>query len=85
MMALIRRQLEDEIAITGYDLVGYSLGATQAAFVAKLDDERRSFGFARVLLINPPVDLARSAQDSRPAVRAAHSARSPTSTPCSTS
>ena len=40
-MALIRGYLEDEIAITGYDLVGYSLGATEAAFVAKLDDEQR--------------------------------------------
>jgi hypothetical protein len=30
--------------------------------VAKLDDERRSFGFDKVLLINPPVDLASSAR-----------------------
>ncbi|MGH6898335.1 MAG: alpha/beta hydrolase [Geminicoccaceae bacterium] len=62
VMALIRGHLEDEIAITGYDLVGYSLGATQAAFVAMVDDERRSFGFERVLLINPPVSLYRSAR-----------------------
>ena len=62
VMALIRGRLEGEIAITGYHLAGYSLGATQAAFVAKLDDERRSFGFERVLLINPPVSLYRSAQ-----------------------
>jgi hypothetical protein len=62
VMALIRHYLEDEIAITGYDLVGYSLGATQAAFVARLDDERQSLGFGRVLLINPPVSLFRSAR-----------------------
>jgi hypothetical protein len=62
VMALIRGRLENEIAITGYDLVGYSLGATQAAFVARLDDERRSFGFERVLLINPPVSLYQSAR-----------------------
>jgi hypothetical protein len=62
VMLLIRRQLEREFAITGYDLAGYSLGATEAAFVAQLDDLRRSFGFARVLLINPPVDVARAAQ-----------------------
>jgi hypothetical protein len=62
VMELVRAWLEDEIAITGYDLVGYSLGATQAAFVARLDEERRSFGFERVLLINPPVSLYRSAQ-----------------------
>jgi hypothetical protein len=62
VMALIRGYLEDEIAITGYHLVGYSLGATQAAFVAMVDEERRSFGFERVLLINPPVSLYQSAQ-----------------------
>jgi hypothetical protein len=62
VMALIRHWLENEIAITGYDLVGYSLGATEAAFVAKLDDERHSLGFGRVLLINPPVSLFRSAR-----------------------
>jgi Alpha/beta hydrolase family len=62
VMALIRGHVADEIAITGYDLVGYSLGATQAAFVAKLDDERRSLGFERVLLINPPVSLYRAAR-----------------------
>ena len=62
VMALIRGYLEDEIAITGYDLVGYSLGATEAAFVAKLDDEQRTLGFGRVLLINPPVSLFRSAR-----------------------
>jgi len=30
VMTLIRRQLQDEIQITGYDLAGYSLGATFA-------------------------------------------------------
>jgi pimeloyl-ACP methyl ester carboxylesterase len=62
VMELILGYLKNEIAITGYDLVGYSLGATQAAFVAKLDDERRSFVFDQVLLINPPVNLFRSAR-----------------------
>jgi hypothetical protein len=61
-MTLIRGYLADEIAITGYNLAGYSLGATEAAFVAKLDDERRAFDFDRVLLINPPVSLLRSAR-----------------------
>jgi pimeloyl-ACP methyl ester carboxylesterase len=62
VMALIRRHLQDEFEIARWHLVGYSLGATYAAFVAKLDDERRSFGFDKVLMINPPVDLARSAR-----------------------
>jgi hypothetical protein len=62
VMELIRAYLEDEIVITGYHLVGYSLGATEAAFVAKLDDERHDLDFDRVLLINPPVSLFRSAR-----------------------
>jgi pimeloyl-ACP methyl ester carboxylesterase len=61
-MALIRRHVQDEIEISRWHLVGYSLGATNAAFVAKLDDERRAFGFDKVLLINPPVNLVRSAR-----------------------
>jgi Alpha/beta hydrolase family len=61
VMELIRHNIEDEIAITGYDLIGYSLGATNSAFVADLDQERRSFDFGRVLLINPPVNLYHSA------------------------
>jgi Alpha/beta hydrolase family len=62
VMMLIRGHLQDEIEVTGYDLVGYSLGATEAAFVARLDDERRALDFDRVLLINPPVSLFRSAR-----------------------
>jgi acetyl esterase/lipase len=61
-MELIRDQIEDEIAITGYGLVGYSLGGTHAAFVAQLDEARRSFEFDRVLLINPAVSLDDSAR-----------------------
>ncbi|HSA82767.1 MAG TPA: hypothetical protein VLE23_18260 [Geminicoccaceae bacterium] len=61
VMELIRRQLQDELQISRYDLVGYSLGATHAAFVARLDEQRGSLDFDRVLLINPPVNLARSA------------------------
>ena len=62
VMELIRHQVQDQIAITAYDLVGYSLGATHAAFVARLDQERRAFEFDRVLLINPPVSLDESAR-----------------------
>jgi pimeloyl-ACP methyl ester carboxylesterase len=62
VLELIRNHLQDEIAITGYNLVGYSLGGTNAAFVARLDEMRRSFEFDRVLLINPPVSLEESAK-----------------------
>jgi hypothetical protein len=43
--------------VSSFNLCGYSLGASQAAFVAKLDEERRGFNFRKVLMINPPVNL----------------------------
>ena len=72
VMALIRGYLEDEIAITGYDLVGYSLGATQAAFVAKLDDERRLARLRAGPADQPAGQPVPVRADSRPAVRGAH-------------
>ena len=46
-----------DIEVSDFYLGGYSLGGTQAAFVAKLDEERKSFNFKKVLLINPAVNL----------------------------
>ena len=46
--------------MTRFHLTGYSLGATQAAFIAKLDEEKRVFNFRKVLLINPSVNLYNS-------------------------
>jgi len=43
--------------ITGYNMVGYSLGATNAAFVAELDSKQRKLSFDKVLMINPPLSL----------------------------
>jgi hypothetical protein len=62
VMRLARRQIGDRIEVSKFYLAGYSLGATQAAFVARLDDERGEFGFDKVLLINPPVNLYNSAR-----------------------
>ncbi len=45
---------------TTYSLIGYSLGGFNAAFVAHLDKQRKTFDFERVLLINPPVNLYNS-------------------------
>jgi hypothetical protein len=50
----------DDIEITGFNLTGYSLGGYNSAYVAKLDEQRKSFNFDRVLLINPPVSLYNS-------------------------
>jgi hypothetical protein len=46
--------------VTDYYVAGYSLGGAQAAFVSKLDEEKRSFNFKKVLMINPPVSLYNS-------------------------
>jgi hypothetical protein len=60
VMEKINAELKGDIDVTGYNVTGYSLGGFNAAFVAKLDEERQSFNFDRVLLINPPVSLYNS-------------------------
>ena len=54
------KQVQGEVEVSSFNVAGYSLGATQAAFVAKLDEERRVFNFRKVLMINPPVSLYNS-------------------------
>ncbi len=56
VMQAVRAQ-HPNLPVTEYYLTGYSLGALDAAFVAHLDETRRSFNFKRVLLLNPPVNL----------------------------
>jgi len=55
VMEAVRAQQAD-LPVTAYHLTGYSLGALHAAFVSQLDETRHSFGFKRVLLLNPPVN-----------------------------
>ena len=50
-------KVKDDVEVSDFYLSGYSLGGTQAAFVAKLDEERKSFNFKKVLMINPAVNL----------------------------
>lgn len=45
------------LEISDYRMVGFSLGALNAAFVAHLDQNLQQFNFTRTLLLNPPVDL----------------------------
>lgn len=45
------------LQISDYRMVGFSLGALNAAFVAHLDQNLQQFNFTRTLLLNPPVDL----------------------------
>ena len=50
-------KVKGDIEVSEFYLGGYSLGGTHAAFVAKLDEERKSFNFRKVLMVNPAVNL----------------------------
>ncbi len=43
--------------ISDYVLVGYSLGAGEAAFISELDRKEKVYNFSKILLVNPPLDL----------------------------
>jgi pimeloyl-ACP methyl ester carboxylesterase len=61
LMTRIRTALEaDDVEIDSFSLCGFSLGGTQAAFLAERDAREKGFGFRRVLLINPSVSLYES-------------------------
>lgn len=57
VMELAWNQVKDRIQVSEFYLTGYSLGAAQAAFISKLDEEKQSFDFKKVLMINPPLSL----------------------------
>ncbi len=58
----VNTKLQKEAAIQprSYSLVGYSLGALQAIFMHRLDQDKKVFNFERVLMIDPPMDLMRA-------------------------
>ena len=62
VMNLAWEQVRDRIKVSGFYLTGYSLGASQSAFVAKLDEEKRVFNFKKVCMVNPSVSLYTSAK-----------------------
>jgi len=55
-------QVQAEAKVTNRMLMGYSLGAVDALFTARLADEQKSLTFSKVLLINPPLNLYSSIQ-----------------------
>lgn len=62
LMQVVRDDLDSETNVTGYALTGWSLGATEAAFIARHDVDAGVFNFSRVLLLNPAVDVWASVQ-----------------------
>ena len=61
VMEKIWQQSSKKELVSGFYLCGYSLGAAEAAFVARLDEEKKVFNFKKVLLLNPPVNIYDSA------------------------
>ncbi len=49
-----------QVSVSEFYLTGYSLGGSQSAFLAKLDETRQVFNFKKVLVINPSVSLYNS-------------------------
>ncbi len=60
VMEEISAQLAPKLSATAYHLAGFSLGGTEAAFVAQLDQKKQVFNFEKVLLLNPSVSLYNS-------------------------
>jgi hypothetical protein len=56
-MGRVWQELDEKGEVSGFFLTGYSLGAVDAAFVARLDEEAKSFNFGKVLMIDPPVSV----------------------------
>jgi len=52
---IVRERFHPEIGRIG--LIGLSHGALTAAYLSKLDSERKKIGFDITLLVNPPIDL----------------------------
>jgi len=60
VMEMAYRKVADRVDVSAFYLTGYSLGGTQAAFLTRLDEQRQSFNFQKVLMINPAVNLFNS-------------------------
>jgi hypothetical protein len=61
VMTLIWEKAKTKIDASDFYLTGYSLGGSQAAFIAILDETQKNFNFKKVLMINPPISLYDSA------------------------
>jgi predicted alpha/beta-fold hydrolase len=54
-------RVKNKIDVSEFYVMGYSLGATHAAFVSYLDETGKYFNFKRAFMINPTVNLYTSA------------------------
>lgn len=56
-MRKVYADIERRVEVSEFYLSGYSLGATEAAFLGRHDEREGAFGFKKILLINPSVSL----------------------------
>lgn len=60
-MKLAYNKIKDQVEVTDFYIMGYSLGGSNAAVLSYIDEKEKSFNFKRVFMVNPPVDLYDSA------------------------
>jgi len=54
-------KIKDQVEVTDFYIMGYSLGGSNAAVLSYIDEKEKVFNFKRVFMVNPPVDLYNSA------------------------
>ena len=60
-MKLAYDKIKDQVEVTNFYIMGYSLGGTNAAVLSYIDEKEKAFNFKRVFMVNPPVELYDSA------------------------
>ena len=60
-MKLAYNKIKDQVEVTDFYIMGYSLGGSNAAVLSYIDEKEQFFNFKRVFMVNPPVDLYNSA------------------------
>lgn len=61
VMKLAYNKIKDQVEVTDFYIMGYSLGGTNAAVLSYIDEKEKAFNFKRVFMVNPPVELYDSA------------------------
>ncbi|QQB74805.1 serine/threonine protein kinase [Fusobacterium canifelinum] len=60
-MKLAYNRIKEQVDVTDFYIMGYSLGGTNAAVLSYIDEKEKAFNFKRVFMVNPPVELYDSA------------------------
>ena len=60
-MKLAYNKIKDQVEVTDFYIMGYSLGGSNAAVLSYIDEKEKVFNSKRVFMVNPPVDLYNSA------------------------